>query len=396
MKTAINLGMALWLISSSMAAQSALVGTVQEPGLNVTNIETSAGKVSVYLPQNIGAGDRISGTVSAQPNGKTEKETAKNQAYLQGCVLELEDRAATKSKLGILSFVAPTLGSSLFAVLRDDKGKSVARFPIPVQAPSFKPTGSSAFKLPELGQVGTALPIPGPTDGDLTNSVVKIGDQFYQPIAESPSGMVVRPANDASTGVQNIQVRDGNQTSEGKIRMVAIQLNAARLNLQRNEMTSLQVKVSGLSGLAEPLSLHLRNETPGNVRLANGNIQDLDIEPSKVKVDGTFEVSDIIHGFGLGSFLILATVTLKERSLNCGESRDIYTNFTGKAIVVTVDAKDDCLRGDSTLNLDDKRKVIIPDGGANAATFTLAHGEKITLECKGAGDGKCSYTVNIH
>ena len=148
--------------------------------------------------------------------------------------------------------------------------------------------------------------------------------------------------------------------------------------------------------MAEPLSLHLRNETPGNVRLANGNIQNLDIEPSKVRPDGTFETSDIIHGFGLGSFLILATVTLKERSLSCGESRDIYTNFTGKAIVITVDAKDDCLRVDSILKLDDKRKITIPDGGANAATFTVGHGEKITLECKGGGDGKCTYTVNIH
>ncbi len=396
MKTVVILGMALWLYGGSMAAQSALVGTVQEPGLNVTNIETSAGRISLYLPQNIGAGDRISGTVSAQPAGKTEKEAAKNQAYLQGCVVELEDQTTTKSKMGIFSFIAPTLVSSFIAVLRDDKGKAVARFPIPVQSTGSRPTPGNNFDLPGLGQAGTALHIPGPTDGDLSNSVVRIGDQFYQPIAESPSGMVVRPANDAATGVQNIQVRDGKHNTEGKIRIVAVQMNAPRLNLQRNEMTSLQVKVSGLAGLAEPLTLALRNDTPGNVRLANGNTQSIDIEPSKVKPDGTFEVSDIIHGFGLGSFLILATVTLKERQLRCGEARDVYTNFSGNAIQITIDAKDDCTNLDSVVKVDENRRITVPDGGANSATFLINHGEKMTMECKGTGSKGCSYSITVH
>lgn len=398
MKTTFITGLAIWLWSTSVSAQSSavLVGTVQEPGLNVTNIETAAGNIKVYLPQNIKAGDRISGTVSAVPNGNNEKELAKNQAYLQGCVVELEDQTATKSKLGILGFIAPTIGSTLFALLRDDKGKNLARFPVPIQKLQIPLDPSTGFEIPILGQNGTALPISGPTDGDLGNSVVQIGNNFYQPIAESPDGMVIRPANDALVGIQPIQVRDGKHVTEGKIRVVSVQMQAPRLNLKRNEMTSLSVRVSGLESLSEPLTLTLHNETPGSVRLANGNTQDIEISASKVKADGTFEITDVIHGFGLGSFILSATVTLRERKLTCGENRDIYTNFMGKDIIVTAEATDECTDLSSILKVDDKRKVIVPDNGTNSATFRVAHGEKITLNCKGAGSGKCTYTLSIH
>lgn len=398
MKTTFITGMAIWLWSASVSAQSSavLVGTVQEPGLNVTNIETAAGKIKVYLPQNIEAGDRISGTVSQTPSGHSEKEVAKNQAYLQGCVVELEDQPATKSKLGILGFIAPSVGGTLFALLRDDKGKTLARFPIPIQKPQIPLDPSTGFEVPALGQSGTALPIPGPTDGDLSNSVVQIGNNFYQPIAESPDGMVIRPAIDAPVGIQPIQVRDGTHVTEGKIRVVAVQMQAPRLNLKRNEMTSLSVRVYGLESLAEPLTLKLCNETPGSIRLANGNTQNIEISASKVKTDGTFEITDVIHGFGLGSFILSATVTLRERKLTCGENRDIYTNFMGKDIIVTAEATDECTELGSILKVDKDRAIFIPDGGTNSATFRVKHGEKITLDCKGAGSGKCTYTLSIH
>lgn len=398
MKTTFIAGMAIWLWSASVSAQSStvLVGAVQEPGLNVTNIETAAGNIKVYLPQNIEAGDRISGTVSQVPKGNNEKELAKSQAYLQGCVVELEDQTAAKSKLGVLGFIAPTIGSTLFALLRDDKGKTLARFPIPIQSPQTSLDPSKGFEVPALGQRGTALPIPGPTDGDLSNSVVQIGDNFYQPIAESPHGMVIRPANDAPVGIQPIRVRDGNHLAEGKIRVVAVQMQAPRLDLKRNEMTSLSVRVSGLESLSEPLVLKLRNETPGSVRLANGNTQDIEISASKVKADGTFEITDVIHGFGLGSFILSATVTLRERRLNCSENRDIYTNFSGNAIEITVEANDSCTGIASILKVDEKRKITVPDGGSNSATFRLDHGEKISLDCKGTGTRGCSYIVTVH
>jgi hypothetical protein len=395
MKTLIHLGLVAMVLSQScLVAQSVLVGTVKEPGLSVTTIQTEAGQIKVYLPENISAGERISGTVTLRSTGKTTREQEKNQAYLNGCVLELEDEARSKSSAGVLRFAAPMFGPTLFALLKDQKGSTLSRFPIPVQP--ARPLSSNDFVLPSLGQNSSSLFIPGPADGDLSNSSVRIGQRGYQPLAESPHGMVIRPAADAETGLQAIAVQDGGKNAGGSIRLVAVQLQAERLGLKRHESTTLRASVSGLQNLAEPLSLHLCNETPGNIRMNKGDVQHINISSTMVDADGVFRTQDVINSFGLGDFSISARVTLKDRKLNCSEKLDIYSNFSGGDKEITVEVTDECKTLNSLVTTSNGKQLEIPDKGANSGTFKLRDGDKITLDCKGTTGGNCTYTLTIH
>ncbi|MCA1850030.1 MAG: hypothetical protein LC672_02975, partial [Acidobacteria bacterium] len=53
------------------------------------------GDVKVYLPDDMAAGDTISGTVVAEPKGTTEEERAKNMGVLKGFVLEVDGEKAS-------------------------------------------------------------------------------------------------------------------------------------------------------------------------------------------------------------------------------------------------------------------------------------------------------------
>lgn len=67
------------------------VGTfsIATDGLRIVTFDTSAGRVKVNLPDDMMAGDTISGTVIAEPKGNNEAERSRNLAELSGFVVEL-------------------------------------------------------------------------------------------------------------------------------------------------------------------------------------------------------------------------------------------------------------------------------------------------------------------
>src|SRR5712691_10488012 len=59
-------------------------------GLRVVTFDNAEGRVIVNLPDDMRAGDTISGTVMAEPKGQTPEERATNTSVLTGCVIEIE------------------------------------------------------------------------------------------------------------------------------------------------------------------------------------------------------------------------------------------------------------------------------------------------------------------
>jgi hypothetical protein len=59
-------------------------------GLRIVTFDTLQGRVIVNLPDDMRAGDTISGTVVAEPKGQTPEERAKNMSILSGCVIEVQ------------------------------------------------------------------------------------------------------------------------------------------------------------------------------------------------------------------------------------------------------------------------------------------------------------------
>lgn len=275
-------------------------------GANKTTFETKLGKIHVNLPDDMAAGDTISGTVIAEPNGKTEKEKQRNTGELNGYVVELENQKSPVSG-GVIQRVvlAPTmLARSL--ILLDSKGKQLAVMPILV-LPSA-PTAPKAFDLPTLGQTGRPLQIRGPFDGDSSNTSAKIGDTDAKVIAESPRKLVVETPRNV-VGPSEIKVTENGTTATGAFRNLKIDLTAPKTSLLKGESTELHVQVNGLEGIAKAVEVQLQNQSPSNINISGGNTQNIVVQPSQVKVDGTFPWSTNVTGTGNGPFIITARVT---------------------------------------------------------------------------------------
>jgi hypothetical protein len=71
-------------------AANANVKTAGE--LTVVTFTVNPGKIKVYLPDDMRAGDTISGTVVADPKGQTEEERAKNRNELKDLALEINGK----------------------------------------------------------------------------------------------------------------------------------------------------------------------------------------------------------------------------------------------------------------------------------------------------------------
>src|SRR5262249_5792964 len=63
------------------------VETKTANGLFVSTFDTPQGKIKVNLPDDMAAGDTISGTVDIEPAGKNDAERAQNQTELNGEVV---------------------------------------------------------------------------------------------------------------------------------------------------------------------------------------------------------------------------------------------------------------------------------------------------------------------
>src|SRR5258708_35310601 len=101
----------LLFASLSLAQKSGSARTATSGGLQTTTFDTPRGRVKVYLPDDLAAGDTISGTVSAEPSGKDEKEKQRNSGELQGYVIELENQKAPVSN-GVVQRVALATGQT--------------------------------------------------------------------------------------------------------------------------------------------------------------------------------------------------------------------------------------------------------------------------------------------
>jgi hypothetical protein len=124
-------------------------------GLNTTAFDTLEGTVTVNLPDDLAAGDTISGTVISEPKGKTGDEQAKNQDELSGYVVEVaqpetpmekdggnlaglctnEDPAPTTNDYSLTvckKWPIPDTVSKIPIVLKNKEGKIVGRTEVPV------------------------------------------------------------------------------------------------------------------------------------------------------------------------------------------------------------------------------------------------------------------------
>jgi hypothetical protein len=301
-----TIGAVVLAIAALSLGQKPGVATTETPtGIVTTTLQTPQGKIKVTLPDDMAAGDTISGTVIAEPSGKTDKEKQQNAGELNGYVVELENQKSPVSG-GVMKriLLAPGITAPSL-ILLDAKGKQVATAIIPVApAPT---TGPSNFVVRGVGQTGRPVQVHGPFDGDSANTSAKVGGADAKVLAESPRKMVCESPREV-VGPTKIEITEGCAKATGSFRNLKIDLTAPKTSLMKGESTELHVEVSGLEGMTRPIPIQIQNQSPGTVNIAGGNSQTIPIQPGQVQTGGTFPWSTGLTGTGNGGFTITGSL----------------------------------------------------------------------------------------
>jgi hypothetical protein len=295
-------------------------------GLHTVKFDTISGQVIVHLPDDMAAGDTISGTVVMEPKGITQEERAKNQHTLEGYVLEIGNQKVPASKSPFnweIPFPPQQMKSSYtLVIIEASSGKEVANTTIPVlstppNVPRPQTITPNDFRLPTIGQQGRPVEISGPFDGNSSNTALNrsVIQDFekntenvsggFGLIAESPRKAVFSSPDNVAGPIQ-ITLKEGNTQTTGTYRNVGVNLTAPKTNLLKGEKTELRVEVSGLQGIKQPVPLTL--ESKGVITMEGGMFQPLFIQPSEVGADGRYTTTRGITGVQTGGWSSTATV----------------------------------------------------------------------------------------
>lgn len=296
-------------------------------GTVTLEIPSASGNVRVILPDDIRAGDTISGTVVFSGKGVLEGEV------LTVKTVEGEVVAVKSSDPGnrMFKFIVPAGLASIPFMLNSASGKHIGTAVLnvnsdltgtiptqlnPVTKPGTITYADHNFAPPRLGQTGRNISIPGNFDGSAGNTSVNIGGTRLPVIAESPRKSVVRIPADLGVGPRQLTISEGNgkpQTSTFNV--ASVELKADKLNLMRGEKTTLHVSVTGLEGLPNnsEVQLRLENATPQVTRLSfSREFQSLGtggtLMTRPVKADGTGSITytETLTGVSPGAFTINA------------------------------------------------------------------------------------------
>lgn len=274
-------------------ASAAIDPSQSANGLLTTSFETARGKVIVYLPDDMRPGDMISGTVVEIPSAA---------GSLSGYVIEVGGTRIPVSQRQF-KIVVPKISTGSLIIILKDADSEVGRNVVPVKA-STRPRPPN-FVLPRLGQTGRSIQITGPFDGDSSDTRCIVAGTPVPIRAESPREVVIDIPTER-VGNTNITITEGGRIVRSDLRIVGVSLSAPKTRLAKGEKTTLSVKVTGLEGITQNLSLDI--QTTGVVATEGGNQQRITIRPSEVNANGSVVVTREMTGLSAGNFSVIATI----------------------------------------------------------------------------------------
>jgi YD repeat-containing protein len=309
-------------------------------GLIKVNFKVEGGSVIVNLPDDMMAGDKISGTVMEEPDHLSPIDDSSlfvRQMYLDFLHREPGPGASQFwiSIVGEKGSAPPPVkfnvdipeNQPIPIILRDKDGNPIGSITLPqifVPPPSTGSTAPSSFHLPTMGQQGRLIEIVGPFDGNSSNTKLMYGPKgssiqdfekntenvtggfgLLQPLAESPRKCVL-PAPVNVSGPIELFVKDGQAQTTVPYRNVGVNLSAPKTNLLQGERTTLTIQVTGLQGITKAVPLTL--DSKGVIAMEGGMFQPLMIQPSEVGADGRYTTTRGITGVQTGAWTSTATV----------------------------------------------------------------------------------------
>lgn len=294
--------------SASRAAADETVATTV-PALIVTSISVPQGTLRVSLPSDVAAGDTISGTVVAEPAGRSDAERRANAATLDGYVVEA---GATKTRAAqrAIVFLVPPAATTATILVRRSSGEIAGRTDVPVrvqQAAPLRQAAPSDFRFPQHAAAGQPFRISGPFSGNVATVSLTVGGRPAEVIAESPRMLVAAPPA-AFAGPGRMRLSESGVSSAAPCRVVSLTLSAPSTRITKGAHVPVHIVVGGLEGLQETLRVRLVNATPDVVALAGGDAQVLRIRPDEVAAGGQHAQERDLAGLRAGSFSLSATL----------------------------------------------------------------------------------------
>jgi hypothetical protein len=281
---------------------------ISECGLHIIEFETPYGEIYVNLPDDMALGDVISGTLSAVPSGKKEKDRAKNMDHLKAYIIDINNqKTAVAEEWG--TWTIPDT-DELSIVLRDQQGNVAAKTEVPVneEAPSLQP---EEFTCPIYAQAGRPIIFGGKFNGDFSDTQVRMNEEEVEKFAESPRQVVVLSPMD-QIGTTTIDLDEGDRNAEFECRNILLEPSIGKSKLKKGESTEIVVIVRGLEGLEDEIPLQIENKTPNLVKMEESGL--ISIQPEDVQEGGVYTFRTVITGIMPGNFNIRASIVLF-----CGE-----------------------------------------------------------------------------
>jgi len=280
-------------VSKGSFAQNKIPATSKtEYGLHTVTVDTPEGEIDIYLPDDMSAGDTISGIVVAEPYGKTSQERQRNTDELNGYVVELEvedkEIGGTKiseKKLKKVSIPKKFRKDSTKITVSDSDGNEVITTEIEIEDSPHPLQYTELplpkdFKLPLIGKSGEPVQVLGPFDGAFDTSSVKIGGKEAQILAESPRKVIVKTPG-GITRFTDIEVLERGVRSSGEFHIADLAVptkgNAVDgIWRKKSGKTSWRINHQGQSVTADSFFVPEQDQIRGyrpNVHILRGSIQ---------------------------------------------------------------------------------------------------------------------------
>ncbi len=328
-----------------------------ESGMSKSTLTTPNGDVLVNLPQSM-TGSVITGTVSVQPGGETEKEKNKNLKELLKMLVNLDGQniplTASPSNFDWLTHLDRSARTPL--ELLNVSGNKIAEVSLPQVLPAPAASVWQTDRTPLLTTPSNIL-VKGDALNIYTDQQFKPGEKFVitdakgqqftvKPLCLSANQAVINVPEGVVPGELTVIEEIWNQpvskfdVSRAHVNMIDINLTSPNTNLLKGENSSVTLTVKSkenLSGLdsnefmvfrvktVEHLpdgnehlvfSIDLRNLNPNTVTMEGGNLQRLIfplIHPPPNDVSNLsdyfqFQIKRNIIGNDVGTFSVSATL----------------------------------------------------------------------------------------
>ena len=301
----------LMILTALLFFQNSFGQTISsQKGLTTIVFTTTYAIVTVYLPDDLQNGDKISGTFTVFNEGFSDAQMEKSLEEVRQYKFNFSNPENQTSILQKMVSINPNqlvgllplkITSSLILTLTESTGKIYKAVIKPNISPSV--TVDNCLS-PEHFLLDKPFRITGTFDGNAANTRVTIGDVPIPILAESPRQCIVQiPEKMKITDTMELKVLENLQLKcKQPVIPVKMIVGAEKISVKKGETTTVYLTIKGLKGMEAPSHLTVENKTPKIITLKDGNKQGIEIIQGMFKGSSDLNMNFTVQGITSGTF----------------------------------------------------------------------------------------------